>query len=73
MVLGPLVLMAVLGTLVAGIAMFRARADVTVWAGPLYVVGFVLGSGEFPVAVSVVGGVLQVVAVLPVARFAVRP
>ena len=46
-------LMAVVGTLLAGIAMIRARSEVTVWAGPLYLAGFVLGSGEFPVPVSV--------------------
>jgi hypothetical protein len=70
MVLGPLVLMAVVGTLVGAAAMYRARAAVTIWAGPLYVVGFVLGSGEFPVQVSVLGGVLQMLAVLPVVRVA---
>ena len=72
MVLGPMMLMAVVGTLLAGIAMILARSEVTVWAGPLYLAGFVLGSGEFPVPVSVAGGLLQAVAVLLVARLAVR-
>ena len=71
-VLMPLMVMAILGSLLAGIAMIRARSEVTVWAGPLYLAGFVLGSGEFPVPVSVVGGLLQAVAVLLVARLAVR-
>ncbi|WP_243060793.1 DUF4386 family protein [Nocardioides sp. SR21] len=71
-VLGPMMLMAITGTLVAGIAMVVARRDVTVWAAPLYLAGFVLGSGEFAVGVSVVGGVLQAGAVLLIARQAVR-
>lgn len=72
LVLGPMMLMAILGTLVTGVAMILGRREATVWAGPLYLAGFVLGSGEFPVAVSVVGGVLQAAAVLLVARLAVR-
>ena len=67
-VLTPLLVMAILGTLLTGVAMIRARALLTVWAGPLYLVGFVLGSGEFPPAISVLGGVCQAVAVLPVVR-----
>ncbi|GAA4369954.1 hypothetical protein [Nocardioides caricicola] len=72
-VLTPLLAMTILGSLLAGVALIRARSEVTVWAGPLYLVGFVLGSGEFPVAFSVAGGLLQAVAVLLVARLAVKP
>src|SRR6478735_2310173 len=72
MVLGPMMLLAVVGSLLAGIAMIRARSEVTVWAGPLYIAGFVLSSGEFPVPVSVLGGLLQALAVVQVARLAVR-
>jgi hypothetical protein len=67
-VLTPLLVAAILGTLVAGVAMIRAHDVVTVWAGPLYLAGFVLGSGEFPPVVSVLGGVLQAAAVLLVVR-----
>ncbi|MBA2956501.1 hypothetical protein GON03_00530 [Nocardioides sp. MAH-18] len=71
-VLTPLLVMTILGSLLAGIALIRVRSEVTVWAGPLYLAGFVLGSGEFPVAFSIAGGLLQAVAVLLVARLAVR-
>ena len=71
-VLTPLMVMAILGSLLAGVAMIRARSEVTVGAGPLYLAGFVLGSGEFPVAFSVAGGLLQAVAVVLVARLAIR-
>jgi hypothetical protein len=64
--------MAIVGTLVAAAALVRARADVTVFAGPAYLVGFVLSSGEFPSWVSVVGAVVQFAALLPVARAALR-
>jgi hypothetical protein len=71
-VLGPVVLCAVLGTLLATAALVRARRDVTVWAAPLFLAGFVLTSGEFPVVVSVLGGAVQLAALLPVARAALR-
>ncbi|MGK5113909.1 MULTISPECIES: hypothetical protein [unclassified Geodermatophilus] len=72
LVLGPLVLMAVLGTLVATAALVRARRDVTVWAGPAYLAGFVLSSGEFTAWVAVLGCAVQLGALLPVVRAAVR-
>jgi hypothetical protein len=72
LVLGPFVLCAVLGTLVATAALVRARRDVTVWAAPVFLAGFVLTSGEFPVVVSVLGGAVQLAALLPVARAALR-
>jgi hypothetical protein len=71
-VLGSLVLMAVLGTFVAAAAIVRARRDIAVWAAPAMVVGFVLASGEFPVWVSVLGEVVALVALIPVARAALR-
>ncbi|MGY1609698.1 MULTISPECIES: hypothetical protein [unclassified Geodermatophilus] len=72
-VLTPFLLCAILGTLVGTAALVRARRDVTVWAAPVFLAGFVLTSGEFPVAVSVLGGAVQLAALLPVARAALRP
>jgi hypothetical protein len=71
-VLGAMVVFAILGTLVGAVAAFRARADIAVWAAPAMVVGFVLASGEFPVWVSVVGELVALVALVPVARAALR-
>ncbi|MGY1815297.1 hypothetical protein [Blastococcus sp. SYSU D00820] len=72
LVLGPLVLMAVIGTLVTTAALVRARADVTVWAAPAYLAGFVLASGEFPLAVGLLGEALVLAALVPIARAALR-
>jgi hypothetical protein len=72
LVLGPLVLMAVVGTVLATVALVRARADVTVWAAPAYLAGFVLAGGEFPAAVSVLGEALVLAALVPVTRAALR-
>ena len=71
-VLGSLVLMAVLGTLLSAAAVVRARQDIAVWAAPAMVVGFVLASGEFPVWVSVVGELVVLASLVPVARAALR-
>ena len=71
-VLGSLVLMAILGTLVGAAAVVRARRDIAVWAAPAMVVGFVLASGEFPAWVSVVGELVALAALVPVARAALR-
>ena len=71
-VLGSLVLMAILGTLVGAAAVVRARQDIAVWAAPAMVVGFVLASGEFPAWVSVLGELLALAALVPVARAALR-
>lgn len=65
-------LMAILGTLVAAVAVFRARRDIVVWAAPAMVVGFVLASGEFPVWASVLGELVALAALVPVARAALR-
>jgi hypothetical protein len=72
LVLTPFLICAILGTLLATAALVRARRDVTVWAAPLFLAGFVLTSGEFPVVVSVLGGAVQLAALLPVARAALR-
>ncbi len=72
LVLGPLVGLAILGTLLTAVALVRARADVAVWAAPAYLTGFVLASGEFPAAVTVFGEALVLAALVPVARAALR-
>lgn len=72
LVLGPLVGLAILGTLVTAAALVRARAEIAVWAAPAYLAGFVLASGEFPVAVTVLGEALVLAALVPVARAALR-
>jgi len=71
-VLGSLVLFAILGTLVGAAAVVRARQDIAVWAAPAMVVGFVLASGEFPAWVSVIGELVALAALVPVARAALR-
>ena len=65
-------IMAIAGTLVAAAALFRARADIAVWAAPALVIGFVLASGEFPVWGSVVGNLVVLASLVPVARAALR-
>jgi hypothetical protein len=71
-VLWSLVLMAILGTLVGAAAVVRVRKDIAVWAAPAMVIGFVLASGEFPVWVSVIGELVALAALVPVARAALR-
>ena len=71
-VLGSFVVMAILGTLVGAAAVVRARQDIAVWAAPAMVVGFVLASGEFPAWVSVIGELVALAALVPVARAALR-
>ena len=70
LVLAPALIAVVLATLLTAVVMFRCRRDVPVWAGPAYLAGFVLASGEFPGVVSIAGGVVQAVAVWPVLRHA---
>ena len=71
-VLSPLLLCAILGAFLATAVMVRARRDLGWWVAPTYLLGFVLASGEFPDVVSLVGGVVQAVALVPVARRALR-
>jgi hypothetical protein len=71
-VLSILLAAAILGFLTGTAAMWIARRDVTAWAAPLNVLGFVLASGEFPVAISVLGGLVSVAATWPVVVAALR-
>jgi hypothetical protein len=70
--LTPLLVMVILGTLVAAVALVRMRRDVTWFAAPAYVVGLVLTSGEFTAWVSVIGAAVQVAGLVPVVRAALR-
>ena len=67
---GLLLVCAIIGTLVLAFAMFRARRELGWWPAPVTVAGFVLASGEFPMAVSVLGALVQGAALLPLARLA---
>ena len=68
LVLAPALIAVVLATLLTAIVMLRCRRDIPVWAGPAYLAGFVLASGELPGVLSVAGGLVQAVAVWPVVR-----
>lgn len=61
-------LMAILGTVVVTIVLVRARRDISWWPAALYLVGFVMSSGEFPDLVTFLGALVQVPAVLVIAR-----
>ncbi len=67
---GLLLVCAILGTVALVVAMHRSRREIGWWPAVVTVVGFVLASGEFPNAVSVVGALLQGVALIPLARLA---
>ena len=67
---GLLLACAILGTVALAVAMHRSRREIGWWPAVGTVVGFVLASGEFPNAVSVVGALLQGVALLPLVRLA---
>jgi hypothetical protein len=68
---GLLLVCAILGTVALAVAMHRSRREIGWWPAVLTLVGFVLASGEFPNAVSVVGGLLQGVALIPLVRLAI--
>ena len=68
---GILLACAILGTVATVVALARSRADIGWWPAAVTLVGFVLASGEFPVAVSVLGALVQGTALLPVVRLAV--
>lgn len=72
LVLAPALIAVVLATLLTAVVLFRCRRHIPVWAGPAYLAGFVLASGEFPGVVSVAGGLVQAVAVWPVVRHALE-
>jgi hypothetical protein len=61
-------LMAIVGTVVVTAVLVRARAEVSWWPAVLYLAGFVLGSGEFPDLVTFLGPVVQIPAVVVIAR-----
>ena len=63
----PLV-MAVPGTVLLGVLLFRSRSVVGWWPSALIVLGFVASSGEFPDWVTLVGWVLEVPVMAVVAR-----
>lgn len=65
-----LLVCAIVGTLVLAFALFRARRDIGWWPAAVTVVGFALASGEFPMAVGVLGALVQGSALLPLARLA---
>ncbi|MGY1663035.1 hypothetical protein ACI78Q_17570 [Geodermatophilus sp. SYSU D00705] len=67
---GLLLVCAILGTVALAVAMHRSRREIGWWPPVVTVVGFVLASGEFPNAVSVVGALVQGVALIPLARLA---
>lgn len=67
-VMGYPLIMVVPGMLLLSVLLFRARAAVGWWPGLLVLVGFVAGSGEFPLAVTVAGWAVLVPAVAALAR-----
>jgi hypothetical protein len=64
--------MAILGTLLLTVLLVRTRNVVGWWPAVLILVGFVMGSGEFPDAVTFAGPLVQLPAFIAVARLALR-
>jgi hypothetical protein len=65
-------LMAIPGNLLLAVLLLRHRALVGTWPAVLVAAGFVMGSGEFPDAVTLLGWAIQVPAVLHVVRRTLR-
>ena len=65
-------LMAIPGNLLLAVLLLRHRSVVGVWPAAFVVAGFVMGSGEFPDAVTLLGWAIQVPAVLHVVRRTLR-
>lgn len=65
-------MMAIPGNLLLAVLLLRSRSLVGVWPAVLVVVGFVLGSGEFPDALTALGWAIQVPVVLHVVRRTLR-
>lgn len=65
-------LMAIPGNLLLAVLLVRCRTALGVWPAALVVVGFVLGSGEFPDGVTLAGWAIQVPALLHVVRRTLR-
>lgn len=57
-------LMAIPGNVLLAVLLVRCRGVVGLWPAPVVLAGFVLGSGEFPDAVTLLGWLVQVPAVL---------
>jgi hypothetical protein len=65
-------LMAIPGNLLLAVLLLRHRALVGIWPAAVVLVGFVMGSGEFPDVVTLLGWAIQVPAVLHVVRRTLR-
>ncbi|MCF6379360.1 hypothetical protein L2K70_17240 [Nocardioides KLBMP 9356] len=65
-------LMAIPGNLLLAVLLLRNRTVVGTWPAVVVVVGFVMGSGEFPDVVTLTGWAIQVPAVLHVVRRTLR-
>jgi hypothetical protein len=66
------ILMAIPANLLLAVLLVRSRALVGVWPAVLVAVGFVMGSGEFPDAVTVLGWAIQIPAIFHVVRRTLR-
>lgn len=65
-------LMAIPGNLLLAVLLLRHRAVVGTWPAAIVLAGFVMGSGEFPDAVTLLGWAIQVPALLHVVRRTLR-
>jgi hypothetical protein len=65
-------LMAIPGNLLLAVLLLRHRAVVGIWPAAVVVAGFVMGSGEFPDTVTLLGWAIQVPMVLHVVRRTLR-
>lgn len=65
-------LMAIPGNLLLAVLLLRHRAVVGIWPAAVVVAGFVMGSGEFPDLVTLLGWAIQVPVVLHIVRRTLR-
>ena len=65
-------LMAIPGNLLLAVLLLRNRALVGTWPAACVLAGFVMGSGEFPDAVTLLGWAIQVPVVFHVVRRTLR-
>lgn len=63
---------AIAGTLVSLVAFVRARRDVSLWVAPAVLVALVLGSGEFPIWVTAIGGLVHAAAIVRLGQTLLR-
>lgn len=61
-------LMAIVGTVLVTALLVRERAAVSWWPAPLFLVGFVLSSGELPDPFNALGVLVQLPAVIAIVR-----